>query len=142
MSTFIEIRPDEVDQQFEVIAPLLAPVITGAAKGEFTLEDLKEYGKSGAALLWYIVDAGIPVLAGAFEIINYPRLRVLNIMAVGGSGLRNAAAEHFKMVRAFARFIQADEIRAYCSAAMARKLRRDIGFETIYHVVSIPVEEQ
>lgn len=137
------LRQDEVAEQFEVVRPLLAQVCAKAVQGEFTDDDLKRLAEAGRVLLGFATDdKGEVVMAGAFEIVNYPRLRVLNVMALGGRGLVEAVEQQLEMLKGFARHVGARYIQASGSRAMARMLRAYAGFSSVYELVRLPVGDE
>jgi hypothetical protein len=70
----------------------------------------------------------------AFEFVHYPQTLAVNVMALGGSGLDETAAQFWDSFRAWCKSAGATVIEASCSDAMARMLGR-YGFETAYRVV-------
>lgn len=138
MITVTMLHAGEVGRQFHLLEPLFAEVCDRAVKGEYTASDLKRLAEDGAALLGYAAKDGRIVLAGAFELVRYPRKSVLNVMALGGEGLREAAVVQLEHLMRFARHCGASDIQAMCSRPMARLLA-PLGFEHAYEVVRLPV---
>lgn len=123
------------DELFEQAAPLLQRVVDRAVKGEFTVEDMRRMAQRGSLLIGLAWDGRTPVMAAAVELVRYPRLTTLNVMAISGRGLREVADEFFDELKAFARSAGAKRIEASGSPAMARLLRRRLGFTTLYEKV-------
>lgn len=120
------------DEQFELAAPLLEKVVNKAVKGEFTVEDLRASARSGRVLIGVACRAGVPVMAAALEFVHYPQFKALNVMALAGVGLVEAAEAFFGEVKAFARATGCARIEASGSKAMARMMRRIGGFQPLY----------
>lgn len=133
--TFIH-RDEYSQEQFDQAKPLLQPVIDYAARGEFTVEDLETMTKSGRAVTGIAFDGERAVMAMTFEVIHYPRKTTVNIMALGGDGLGEVAAQFWAQFRGWARSAGAVAIEACCSEAMARMLRAH-GFTTEYRLVRV-----
>lgn len=124
----------EVAAEFPQVREFFERVVHGAAKGEFTADDIEEMAKVKRATLGIVKEDGEPVLAFAFEFIYYPRMVVLNILAMGGTQLNRVMAEFWQQFMAWARLTGADGIQASCCPAMARILEKH-GFEATYQVV-------
>lgn len=123
------------DQEFERAAPLLQRVVDEAVKGEFTVEDLKRMARAGRVLVGIAERDGEPVMAAAVELVRYPRMTALNVMALGGTGLAEVSARFFDELKEFARSCGATRIEASGSKPMARLLRKLLDFQPIYEKV-------
>lgn len=123
-----------MDEKFSLVEPLLQPVIDQAARGEFTVMDVREMASRGQAIVALVEGEDGPALAMAFEFVHYPQTLSVNIMALGGSGLAEAADEFWELFRMWCRSAGASLIEAACSEAMARMLKRH-GFDAVYRVV-------
>jgi len=131
--TFIT-SPELLEQKFHLAKPLLQPVIDQAARGEFTVDDIRDLNAKGRVITAVIEDGGEAVMALAFEFVHYPQTLAVNIMAMGGKGLDLVADEFLVTFRAWCKSAGATVIEASCSNAMARMLGR-YGFENAYRVV-------
>lgn len=117
--------PRPTDEQFSVAAPLLQRVIDEArTKADFTVEDLHRLARLGRVLIGLAFRDGQPVMVAAVELVHYPRASAVNVMALGGRGLREVADAFFGELKDFARSMGASRIEASGSPAMARLLRR------------------
>ncbi len=137
-ATFIT-SPELLEQKFHLAAPLLQPVIDQAARGEFTVEDIRRMTSEGRVITAVVEQDGEAVLALAFEFVHYPQTLAVNIMALGGKDLGKAADEFWDTLRDWFRSAGATVIEASCSDAMARLLGR-YGFENVYRVVRAGLE--
>lgn len=133
IATFI-VNPELLEQHFYKAVPLLQPVIDQAGRGEFTVEDIRHLTEQGQAITAIVEKEGVTVIALAFEFVNYPQYVAVNIMALGGHGLDEAANEFWETFKAWCRSAGAEVIEASCSEAMARLLRRH-EFKSVYRVV-------
>lgn len=131
--TFIT-NPQLLEQKFHLIEPLLLPVVKEAARGEFSVEDIKRMTAEGRVISAVAEKDGEPVMAMAFEFVHYPQILAVNVMALGGHGLDAIADEFWETFRSWCKSAGASVIEASCSNAMARLLGR-YGFETVYRVV-------
>ena len=124
-----------VDAHFSQAAPLLQPVVDQAARGEFTVDDIERLTREGRAITALVSDdEGAPLLAMAFEFVSYPRQVAVNIMALGGERLQEAAENFWGTFRQWCKSAGAEVLEASCSPAMARMLRQH-GFDSAYQVV-------
>lgn len=121
-------------QHFHKAAPLLQPVIDQAARGEFTLEDIRRMTEAGRVITAIAEKDGEPVMAMAFEFVHYPQTVAVNILALGGQGVAEVASEFWDTFKAWCRSAGASSIEASCSDAMARLLSRH-EFKSVYRVV-------
>ena len=133
--TFIT-TPELFEQKFHLAAPLLQPVIDQAARGEFTVEDIRRMTEAGRVITALIEKDGKAVLAMAFEFIHYPQKLAVNILALGGQSVDEAASEFWETFKEWCRSTGASAIEASCSDAMARLLRRQ-EFKSVYRVVRL-----
>lgn len=131
--TFIT-TPELLARKFAIAAPLLEPVITQAARGEFTVEDLYQLNLKGRAITALIEKDGQGVMAVVFEFVHYPQMVAVNIMALGGRYLDDSVSEFWSGFKAWCRDAGAEAIEASCSPAMTRLLSK-YGFEPTYQVV-------
>jgi hypothetical protein len=109
-------------------------VVDRAIKGELALKDIASMTKSGRFITALVEDKGEPVLALTFEFVPYPQQLAVNIVALGGHGLADVAAEFWETFKAWCRSAGADMIEAWCGDAMARLLGK-YEFKNAYQVV-------
>lgn len=132
--------PTELRSQWSDIAALLAPVVDEAARGEFTLCDIRRLAEQGDMIVGTCCDAAGMKMAMAFEFKHYPQCMAINIVALGGRDLQAVAGAYWPMFRAWAAEAGASHIEALCSKAMARMLVRDHEFSNTYEQVRLPVQ--
>jgi hypothetical protein len=125
-----------ITQHWPAASALLAPVLD-AARGEFTIEDLHDLCREGRAVAGLGFRDGEPVLAFVWELRLFPRRTVANIVALGGSGIADAAATFWPQWLEWCRECGIDEVEACVSPAMARMLR-PLGFAQTYSLVRTP----
>jgi len=126
--------PELIAQHWWSVAHLLEPVVSQAARGEFTIEDLARMVEGGLAFAAMACDGDAPVLALVFEFRHYPARMVINIMALGGRDLARSAVIFWPQFLAWARESGVTEIEACTSPAMTRALK-GLGFAHTYDVV-------
>ena len=131
--TFI-VNPELLAQHFYKAEPLLQPVIDQAARGEFTMEDIRRMTGAGKVVTAIAEKDDVPVMAMAFEFVHYPQKTVVNIMALGGQGVDEVVGEFWETFKAWCKGAGAAAIEASCSDAMARMLAR-YDFKSVYRVV-------
>ena len=96
--------------------------------GEATFDDLLDAVVKGEVQVLYQEE---PKLIMLTEIVQYPKRRVLRILAVIGKGLVNSDPSELED---WARKRDVEEIEGWCQAPQARLFRR-LGYETRYTVV-------
>lgn len=121
-------------QYFDQAAPLLEPVVKEAARGEFTVPDLRRLCEQGRAICMLVSDGAGPMFALVFEVVHYPSQSAVNLMALGGERFAEGEAVYGSVFREWCRQAGASVIEASCSPAMARMLRK-FGFDVAYQVV-------
>lgn len=125
-----------ITEHWPTVARVIAPVLD-AARGEFTVDDLQELCREGRAISGLAFQDGEPVLAFVFEFRFYPRKTVVNIVALAGRGVADAAATFWPSFVAWAQESGAAEIEACVSPAMGRLLK-PLGFTHTYDTVRMP----
>jgi hypothetical protein len=134
--TFLS-TPEQVEAKWALISPLIERCVAEAVKGEFTAGDIYLRALRGDALPFYGSDGDEVTIAGALEIVRYPRKVALSVMAMAGNRLAESAADAFGEITKFGRGIGADFIEASAPPAVARLLRMTLGFEPQYQVLRI-----
>lgn len=133
-------RPGDVNRDWLKVEPLIERCVSDAVKGEYDATDIKLLAEAGHVLLFYVDDEGTAVIAGALELVRYPRMLTVNVMALAGERLEELAEVYFPEIKRFARdFLGARYIEASASPAMARLLKR-LGGDSAYNVVRFPLE--
>jgi len=125
---------DDLAAHFPQVRALFERCVNRAVKGEFDADDLLRLAQDGCMFIGIVRDDDEPVMAFAFEFLEYPRLVALNIAALAGERIAEVMRDIWPSFRQFARQAGADCIQASCSAAMARMLQRQ-GFTEVYHVM-------
>lgn len=134
-ATFIT-SPALLAQHFHKAGPLLQPVIDQAARGEFTVADIRRLTQAGRVITAIAEKDGETVMAMAFEFVHYPQTVAVNILALGGTGLDEVVSAFWDIFKEWCRSAGATVIEASCSAAMARLLSRQ-EFKSVYRVVRV-----
>jgi len=119
---------------FPAVRALFERCVKRAVKGEFDADDLLRLAREGRMFIGVVTDGDAPVLALAFELIEYPRMTALNIAAMAGARMNEAMRMLWPTFKRLARLAGADCIQASGSAAMARLLARQ-GFGEVYRVM-------
>lgn len=130
--------PELLEQWFDKAAIHFEPVVKEAARGEFTVSDIKRLCEEGRALTAIAIDGDNVVIAMAFEFVFYPRITACNIIALGGSCLDEVVKQFFITFKEFCYGIGVTVIEASCSSAMSRLLKR-YGFAKTYEVVRLAI---
>ena len=130
--------PELLDKWWDKTAVHFEPVVSEAARGEFTVSDIKRLCEENRALIGIAIDGENVVIAMAFEFVFYPRITACNIIALGGSCLNEVVEQFFITFKEFCYGIGVTVIEASCSSAMSRLLRR-YGFAKTYEVVRLAI---
>lgn len=133
--------PELIELYWPDVARCIAPVVDQAARGEFTLDDLRTMLDDLRAYAVVVRDDSGVVLALVYEFVFYPRMTACNIVALGGTALDEAYARFFVTFKTWCYGMGVTVIEASCSSAMSRLLAR-YGFgktyEVVRHVIQLP----
>ncbi len=125
-----------ITEHWPTVARVIGPVM-GAVRGEFTVDDLLELCRDGRAVAGLAFLDGEAVLAFVFEFRFYPRHTVVNIIALAGRGVGDAAATFWPGFVQWCRESGATEVEACAHPGMTRLLR-PLGFAHTYNFVRMP----
>jgi len=125
---------DQITAQFSEVRALFERCVNRAVMGEFDADDLLLLAQEGRMFIGIVRDGDEPLMAFAFEFLEYPRLVALNIAAMAGRRVDEAMRELWPTFRQFARLAGADCIQASCGPGMARMLGSH-GFGEVYQVM-------
>lgn len=137
MSVLFLTTPDLLAEHWPAVARLITPVVTDAARGEFTVGDIGDMLQSRQAFAGIAHQDGIAHLAMVWEFRHYPRRTVLNVIALGGADLAAVADSFWLQFVDWAKESGVQEIEACTSPAMSRVLRQ-MGFAHTYNVMRMP----
>lgn len=130
--------PALLDEWWERAAIHFEPVVQEAARGEFTVADIRRLCDEGRATAVVVLDGDSVILASAFEFIHYPKLTTCNVLAIGGSRLDETLQAFFITFKEWLYGIGVTVIEASCSPPMSRLLSR-YGFVKTYEVVRLAI---
>jgi hypothetical protein len=130
--------PALVEAYWPQVEPLFKEVCENAMHGEFNIQDLKALALHGAVSIFVVTNDKTATnpdrevkLALAVEILSYPRLPAMNVLALGGKDLR---LFHKKFWNQFCGWAYMNGVRAidgWVNPAMKRILER-LGFKQVY----------
>jgi len=136
-----------VEQYWELALPLLSRVVKEAMHGEFTMDDLKALALCGKAYIFVLTNDKTGTnpdrevrLALAVEIVRYPRLPALNILALGGTDLSLFHRKFWKQFTGWAYMNGVRAIEGWVSPAMQRIVSR-FGFKQVYSHMRLELTE-
>ena len=112
--------------------PLLEKCVIKAVHGEYNSEDIAELVRRDRAIVILTYIDGKPSIALAIEWVLYPRLKVANVLALGGSQLMLNADSYWDKVKRVLKSAGMQYVQCACSPAMARMLSSKLGFEETY----------
>lgn len=112
------------------------PVVSQAARGEFTVSDIRKMCDERRATCAVVTVGDEVILSVAFEFVYYPRITACNIMALGGSHWADAESLFFVTFKEWCKSMGVTVIEASCSSAMSRLLW-PYGFAKTYEVVRL-----
>lgn len=127
---------DLFDKWWDKAAAHFEPVVRDAARGEFSVDDIKRMCGERRAICVVVTNGEDVQLAAAFEFVHYPQITACNVMALGGSGWADAEALFFVTFKDWCKSMGVTVIEASCSSAMSRLLKR-YGFAKTYEVVRL-----
>lgn len=128
--------PELLAEYWERVAIHFEPVVNEAARGEFTVTDIRQRCEKNRALACVVLDGDEVVLSVAIEFVFYPRKTACNVLAIGGSRLEETLRPFFITFREWLYGMGVTVIEASCSSAMSRLLKR-YGFAKTYEVVRL-----
>ena len=117
------LRPDEVSRRWDEISGFLG-LGSEFGHGDFVIDDIKVLVDDGKAFIVVLEDGGRMILASACEVISYPRRSVMNVMAIGGSGLDVMFGEFWNQVADMGRILGVDAVRGSVRPSMQRYCKR------------------
>lgn len=120
------------------IEPLLARCAAEAVKGEWDMDDLTKLIAAQKVVVFVVTndrtgtspDLDVPLVL-AVEPIYYPKLATLNILALGGNGVRKFHRMFWKHFTGWAFISGFKAIDGWCSPGMQR-MTSAIGFKPVY----------
>lgn len=126
----------DLEGDWKRVRSLFQDAVEQAVKGEFAVEDIEALARSGHVLIGVIEEEeGREILmALALEIRRYPRMAVLNVMAMGGQRMAELFAAHSEEIARFARSVGITHFEAAGSRAVAKMLI-NCGWEFAYETV-------
>lgn len=131
------LQPEQVEEQWAQIRALLEPV-QAHCHGELTVDDVLDLVRDRRAFVLTYAEGGELALVGAFEVIQYPRRRVINAMMIGGKKLGVVLNDFMGDVVKYGKTVGADAVRGYVRPSVARLVRRSKAKpKLIYSVVEI-----
>ncbi len=139
--------PQLLESYWPQVEPLFEKCVRRASHGEYAVQDIKALAFAGRAFVFiltndkhdFTVDRRV-TLALALEVVNYPRLPALNILAVGGSGLKMAYTKYWGMLRGWAYMSGARAIEGWVGPGMKRTTE-SMGFKSVYTHMRYDLEQ-
>lgn len=126
---------EHFDKYWPAAKPLIEKCIKKSMHGEITIDDIYNLALQGK---FYVFIAKcdktmVPSvrLALVLEIVNYPRLPALNILALGGTDLQPLYEKFWKKLCGWAYMNGVRAIEGWVSPAMERVISR-YGFKHVY----------
>ncbi|SOY79928.1 hypothetical protein CBM2599_A120493 [Cupriavidus taiwanensis] len=121
-----------LDAAWQVVAPLLDKALAHS-EAELTSTDIRDLAAQGLAFVLVIMRDNDVLAAGAFEIVQYPRYKAANIIAVGGRRVF-LRRDELAWLQMLARDMGCVKVQTYCRPSMARLLER-LGMREAYRVM-------
>jgi len=135
---------EQFDLYWTQCVPLIDKVVTRAIYGEFTTEDIYNAAISGQMYVFICKKDGGEYPDVKFvivmELVKYPRLSALNVVAIGGSQLSPFFNKFWEKLCGWAYINGIRAIEALVSPAMARVVTR-FGFEHKYAQMRLNLTE-
>lgn len=132
-----------INAHWETAAPLLQKCLDKGGDEEATLEDLYEKLIMGQAFMFVCradtVDGPDVKLAIILNIVRYPRLDVLNVMALGGSALQHFRDRFWKAVCGWAYMNGARALEGHVPSRGMQKILKNFGFEPVSVLMRFPL---
>ena len=133
-----------LDAYWAQAIPLLERCIGEAMHGELTIEDLYEGIKAGQlfGIVFKNDEGELPdvALALVLEPLLYPRMPVMNVVALGGRDLGVFGEQSWRHICSWAYMSGLRHMQASASPAMARMLKK-LGFKPVYTTMRMDLTE-
>lgn len=135
---------EQFDTYWTATKPLLEKCVKRAMHGEMTIDDIYNSALQGKMYIFVVkCDKTITKsvkLALVLEIVHYPKLAAMNIVALGGSDLDALHAKYWKMLCGWAYMNSVRVIEGWVSPAMERVISQ-YGFKPVYTHMRLELTE-
>ena len=135
---------EQFDMYWTATKPLLEKCVKRAMHGEMTIDDIYNSALQGKMYIFVVkCDKTITKsvkLALVLEIVHYPKLAAMNIVALGGSDLDALHAKYWKMLCGWAYMNSVRVIEGWVSTAMERVISQ-YGFKPVYTHMRLELTE-
>jgi hypothetical protein len=135
---------EHFDKYWTYTKPLLEKCVKRSMHGEMTADDIYNLALQGKVYIFVVkCDKGLMPsvkLALALEIVVYPRLSAMNILALGGEHLQEFYSMYWKRLCGWAFMNGVRAIEGYVSPAMERIISR-YGFKNTYAHMRLDLTE-
>ncbi len=126
---------EQFDKYWPYAKPLVEKCIKRSMHGEITVDDIYNFALQGKMYVFVVkCDKGLMPsvrLTLVLEMVNYPRLPALNILALGGDHLNDFYDMFWKRLCGWAYINGVRAIEGWVSPAMERVISR-YGFKEVY----------
>ena len=116
---------------------MLQKCVTKAVHGEYEVDDIYQLVKEQRGFVIYVFWRGEPSVALAVEWVLYPRMKAVNIMALGGKHLIPSAAVFWARILKMLKSVGIEYVECSCSEAMARMLTSKLNFQRTYEFLRL-----
>ena len=131
------LTPEKALAIWDDIAPLFLRVVERIDGGEFNLDDLRLMSASGEIIIGVARKNGEVTMALAFQPVQYPRAKSVNVLAIAGKNLDQFIEAFLPPFQEFCRDeYDADWIECVASAGAVRMYTRR-GFRAVYQHLRI-----
>ena len=131
------LTPEKTLAIWDDVAPLFSRVIERMADVEFTLDDLYLMAASGEIIIGVARKNGEVTMALAFQTVQYPRAKSVNVLAIAGKNLDQFMEAFLPPFQRFCREeYDADWIECVASGGAIRMYTRR-GFRAVYQHLRI-----
>lgn len=133
---------EHLDRFWNQVEPLLHSGLL-MCEGELNVHQLRMFIIQGISHLIVGTDNDTGNIKGAlaFEIVNYPNIRVANIISYGGYNLF-ASKEDFDVVKQSLKKAGISSLQGWCKPAQARLFKSKYGFKTPYEMIRLSLTEE
>ena len=135
---------EQFDMYWTATKPLLEKCVKRAMHGEMTIDDIYNSALQGKMYIFVVkCDKTITKsvkLALVLEIVHYPKLAAMNIVALGGSDLDALHAKYWKMLCGWAYMNSVRVIEGWVSPAMERVISQ-YCFKPVYTHMRLELTE-
>lgn len=122
MATYRLLHPAEVQANWSRLREEIGRAVAHG-RGELQIDDILALVEDGRMGVLALHEGEVLLAATAFEILTYPRRKVLNFAFTGGRNAKGIV-DNYHLIEQIAKQLGADAVQCFCRPAVARFIKR------------------